>query len=254
MSIKVIYRISDGGQTDPQGNKQQKGRPHYFNKRKLLVDCINEFGIENFLIVADNTTDETFSFIKELFTLRGLNADSLIFNTNFKSGALSFLYAVELAISTYKNTEQIVYLVEDDYVHKSGCNKVIEDAFNINVVNYVTAYDHPDKYINPQNGGNPYVQNNSEFTNVFLGKYSHYKRTNSTTMTFACKIKTLKEHFDIYHKYCHTGYPHDFEMFIELYKNKNICLVSSIPAYSTHCETAVLAPLIDWEINSLNNI
>ena len=85
MSIKVIYRISDGGQTDPQGNKQQKGRPHYFNKRKLLVDCINEFGIENFLIVADNTTDETFSFIKELFTLRGLNADSLIFNTNFKN-------------------------------------------------------------------------------------------------------------------------------------------------------------------------
>jgi hypothetical protein len=140
--------------------------------------------------------------------------------------------------------------VEDDYVHQRGCNKVIEDAFNINVVNYVTAYDHPDKYINPQNGGNPYVQNNSEFTNVFLGKYSHYKRTNSTTMTFACKIKTLKDHFDIYHKYCHTGYPHDFEMFIELYKNKNICLVSSIPAYSTHCETAVLAPLIDWKNNS----
>ena len=85
-----------------------------------------------------------------------------------------------------------------------------------------------------------------DFFDSFKGKpkYDHKVRV----------VHFKKEHFDIYHKYCHTGYPHDFEMFIELYKNKNICLVSSIPAYSTHCETAVLAPLIDWEINSLNNI
>jgi hypothetical protein len=240
-NIQVIYRISDGGQNDPSGNKQMKGRPVYFNKRKLLESCINIFGISNMFIVADNVTDDTMNYLNTL-----INDTTRIFNTNFKSGALSFLYAVELAIKSFSD-DQIVYLVEDDYIHRKNCNLVIADAFNNPSINYVTAYDHPDKYIDPQYGGNPYIQNRGEISKVFVGKYAHYKVTNSTTMTFACKVNTLKAHYDIYNKYCHTGYPHDFEMFIDLYKNKNICLVSSIPAYSTHCETDVLSPLINWE-------
>jgi hypothetical protein len=35
-------------------------------------------------------------------------------------------------------------------------------------------------------------------------------------MTFACKVKTLKEDIDLYIKYCSNIYPHDFELFIEL--------------------------------------
>ena len=241
MTIRVIYRISDGGQTDPNGNKQNKGRPDYFNKRKLLESCIGIFGISNMYIVADNVTDDTLNYLTTL-----MNDTTRIFKTEFKSGALSFLYAVELAIRTF-NDNEIVYLVEDDYIHRKNCDLVIEDAFNNPEINYVTAYDHPDKYINPSNGGNPYVQNGAEMSKVFVGTYAHYKITNSTTMTFACRVNTLKLHYEIFQKHCHTGYPHDFEMFIDLYKNNNICLVSSIPAFSTHCESAVMSPLINWE-------
>jgi len=240
MTIKVIYRFSDGGQNDPSGNMQYKGRPSFFDKRALFIKSLNEFGKNNMHVIADNVSDDSYTFLKNAV------GESCIQRTNLKSGALSFLHAVDIAINTFMDPEQIIYLCEDDYTHCPGCAQVLEDAFNVDGVDYATGYDHPDKYLHPSRGGNPYVHQNGEISKVCIGKISHWKTTNSTTMTFACKIKTLKEDYDIYHKYCHTGYPHDFEMFLDLCRNRNRVLVSSIPAQSTHCETAVLAPLIDW--------
>jgi hypothetical protein len=194
-------------------------------------------------VVADNVSEDSYMFLKNA------TGESNIIRTQLKSGALSFLRAVEIALSTFSDPNQIVYLCEDDYIHVNGCARVLQDAFNVDGVHYATGYDHPDKYIHPHHGGNPYVQHNGEICKVCVGKLSHWKTTNSTTMTFACKLQTLKEDYDLYHKYCHTGYPHDFEMFLDLCRNRNRVLVSSIPSVSTHCESAVLAPLIDWEMN-----
>jgi copper homeostasis protein CutC len=60
-------------------------------------------------------------------------------------------------------------------------------------MDYVTLYDHPDKYLNPIEGGNPYCEGRSEFTRVYFGSNSEFKLNNSSTMTFAAKVKTLKD-------------------------------------------------------------
>jgi hypothetical protein len=70
--------------------------------------------------------------------------------------------------------------------------------------------------------------------------------TNSTTMTFAAKVKTLKEDEEILRKYTSGSYPRDFEMFLEL-RDKSRSLITPIPGYATHGETAWLSPLTDWK-------
>jgi hypothetical protein len=73
-------------------------------------------------------------------------------------------------------------------------------------------------------------------------------------MTFASKVKTLREDEKIIRKWTSETHPHDFQMFIELKQNFRR-LASPIPGYSTHCETKWLTPLKNWyeEISSTYN-
>jgi len=239
MDLICIYRFSDGGQSAPDGKKQNKQRPEYFNKRKFFINFINEFGTKNLIIIADNVTADSITFLSKY-----ISNDNII-QTDLKSGALSFLKSVNTIIDKYKtySDNTPVYLVEDDYIHRSNSKKVLLEGLKIS--DYVTLYDHPDKYLLPQNGGNPYVINGGERSIVYLTETVHWKLTNSTTMTFATKLGILKQDLPIYNKFCDTGYPYDFQMFLQLLNNGRK-LISSLPAYSTHCESGVIAPLYDW--------
>ena len=86
----------------------------------------------------------------------------------------------------------------------------------------------------------------AEDTRVYLGEYCHFKLTNSTTMTFAAKVKTLKEDEDVLRKWTKDTHPYDFQMFMEL-KQRGRRLASSIPGFATHGETKFLSPLINWK-------
>ena len=110
---------------------------------------------------------------------------------------------------------------------------------------FVSLYDHPDKYLSPDNGGNPFCKGGAEDTRVYLTESCHWKVTNSTTMTFAAEIKTLKENEEILRKHTSGTHPNDFQMFLELRKNYKL-LITPIPGYATHGETAWLSPLTDW--------
>ena len=65
-------------------------------------------------------------------------------------------------------------------------------------------------------------------------------------MTFAAKVRTLKEDEKILREWTSETHPHDFQMFFDL-RNKGRQLISSIPGYATHGETKWLTPLTNWE-------
>ena len=111
---------------------------------------------------------------------------------------------------------------------------------------FVALYDHPDKYLDPSQGGNPYCEGGGEDTRVYLTDSCHWKITNSTTMTFAEKVYTLKRVEPILRKHTEGTHPNDFQMFLDLRANNEL-LITPIPGYSTHGETAWLSPLYDWE-------
>ena len=167
------------------------------------------------------------------------------------NNAGSFNYVLDKALEL--DNKEIVYLLEDDYLHKPNSKQIITDGIELGF-DYVTLYDHPDKYMNPIDGGNPFCSGMSEETRVYLGDNCHWKLTNSTTMTFASKVKTLREDEKIIRKWTSEKHPNDFQMFIELKQNFRR-LASPIPGYSTHCESRWLTPLKNWneEVSNIYN-
>lgn len=134
---------------------------------------------------------------------------------------------------------QPFYMVEDDYLHLPGSRAVLLEGLKLG--DYVTLYDHPDKYMT--GGPNPHVQDGAEVSRVYLSKSCHWKQTNSTTMTWATRVETLKQDKDVWWKFSEGTCADDFKAFMSLDR----LTISSIPGWSTHGEKMWLAPLTRWK-------
>lgn len=223
--MKIIYRISDTGYS--------KVKPEYINNENCLKNFVYVFGNQNIEVIADNCSKETLQMITKYVHPNKITSVSV------GHGAGTFNLALNKALEY--DDETIVYFVENDYLHKPGSDKILIEGLQIGY-NYASLYDHPDKYIN---GANPFVEDGGEVTRIMLTDSCHWKLTNSTTMTFASTVKTLREDESILREFTKGSYPRDFEMFLAL-REKQKGLITPIPGYSTHGETAWLSPLIDW--------
>ena len=225
--MKIIYRISDSG--------YNKVKPEYINNELCLKNFCNVFfnHIYDILVIADNCSDDTVTMIKKY--IDPVN----IIKVSVGHGAGTFNLALDMALGY--DDETIVYFVENDYLHVQNSPRIIVEGLQLGY-SYVSLYDHPDKYMN---GANPFVEDGGEVTRVMLTKSCHWKLTNSTTMTFAATVGTLREDESILREFTKGTYPKDFEMFLSLRENQK-GLITPIPGYSTHGETAWLSPLTDW--------
>lgn len=225
--MKIIYRISDAG--------YNKVKPSYIDNEKCLRNAVEIFKDAEWTIIADNCSPETLTMVEDI-------TDCNIEIVSVGHGAGTFNLALDRALE-YKDDE-IVYFIENDYLHKPGSYKALKEGLDLGAA-FASLYDHPDKYLDPKKGGNPYCEGGAEDTRVYLTDSCHWKITNSTTMTFAAKVSTLKRTEEVLRKHTSTTHPNDFHMFLDL-RQKGELLITSIPGYSTHGETAWLAPLTDW--------
>ena len=226
--MKVIYRISDAG--------YKKEKPDYINNGNCLKNDVRVFNGVDWSIIADNISPETNDMIQKY------KSRDYIYYASIGHGAGTFNLALDEALQS--PDDEIIYFIENDYLHKPGSQQILEEGFELGA-SFVSLYDHPDKYLSPSKGGNPYCDGGAEDTRVYLTKSTHWKITNSTTMTFAAKVSTLKRVEHILRKYTQGSYPDDFKMFLEL-REHNELLITPIPGYSTHGESAWLSPLTDW--------
>ena len=226
--MKIIYRISDDG--------YNKVKPAYINNEACLLNALDTFSTEkhDWLVIADNVSEAT----KQMLERYVLN----IKHVSVGHGAGTFNLALDEALQS--PDEEIMYFLENDYLHKPNSDKIIQEGLQLGA-SFVSLYDHPDKYLPPSQGGNPYCEGGAEDTRVYLTESTHWKITNSTTMTFAATVSTLKKAEETLRKYTQGTYPEDFKMFLDL-REQGKLLISSIPGYSTHGETAWLSPLTDW--------
>lgn len=227
--MRIIYRISDSG--------YNKIKPDYINNEACLLNALDMFSTEQheWLVIADNVSEETKNMIEKY-----------VLNVEYVSvghGAGTFNLALNEALKY--GEDEIIYFLENDYLHKPNSPKIIEEGLSLGA-SFVSLYDHPDKYLSPERGGNPYCEGGAESTRVYLTESTHWKITNSTTMTFAAKVSALKENEEILRHHTSGTHPNDFQMFMELRANNKL-LVTPIPGYATHGETAWLSPLTDWK-------
>jgi len=228
--MKIIYRISDSGYS--------KVKPAYITNESCLKNAIETFPWEehDWSIIADNISKETNDMIQKYIPRNYIEYVSV------GHGAGTFNLALDEALQ--EPDWQVIYFLENDYLHKPNSDKVILEGLELGA-SFVSLYDHPDKYLPPAKGGNPYCEGGAEDTRVYLTESTHWKLTNSTTMTFAATVETLLRTKETLRKYTQGSYPEDFKMFLDL-REQGELLISSIPGYSTHGETAWLTPLTNW--------
>lgn len=235
--IKIIYRTSN--------SEKPEVRPKYYNKVSCfqsLIKAIEEYpGSINLLTVYDGELEN-----KELIQL-AKNSGSFK-NIMFKKNSESFRYAYECALN-YKS-DTIVYFVEDDYFHLSDAIKELKNAFNKIGPDYLTLYDHPVRYAEDYKFGLDLPTNQQIY---FAGNH-HWRYQESTCMTFAAKVKTLKEDKGIFWRYTQNDTPEDRELFKRLqgligYEkgSPKRALIGPMPSLATHLHLPWLAPGVNWE-------
>lgn len=242
--LHVIYRLSDNG--------YPKEKFSFATKKYCIQKFFGAFCISpdyppyclHFLVDNTNLKEETYEYAMYEVNRHGMGFECIRYNGG--SSAASWRYGADfaLAIPGLADTDYIYHL-EDDYIHRRDSLNVLMEG--LERADYVSLYDHADKYIPASKGGNLQIDNNGgENTRVILTKSAHWKMTNSTTLTFAVQVSTFKEDKPLWDKWTAETYPHDFDAFLEL-RAKGRSLITPIPGWSTHCEPRWAAPLIDWE-------
>lgn len=256
-NLKVIYRISDKG--NPKAKLPNGG------KDECLLNAIESFGRENIYVIADNCNQETVAKLKAW----GLAVE---LTSNGNTG--TFKYIINEVLEKY-NDDEYVYLLEDDYLHLPGAKEILLEGLQI--ADYVSLYDHPDMYtLHEEGGANPFYHRGGGKCQVYLTAHSHWRTTVSTTMTFAARVKTLKEDREIWNTINIGNIPKDFYSFVVLTKQRDADdftymqqqqqstlielmrynmgaahpdrkLISALPAKATHTEIGLVAPLFPQE-------
>lgn len=234
--MQILYRISN--------NSYQKERIQSATKEACL-DTFIKFVVgksDQISIICDNV-EPTLQEIIDKFAAPNVS----IIRKNLGSNGKSFSFQLELAAGF--DSEEIVLLQEDDYLYKpanwpygfeTSYTQLIGEA--LSYADYVSFYDHPDKYLPPNLGGNPLISSNGiEKTEVFCTKNSHWKFTNSTTCTFASKAQTISKDLKVWRAFIINNHPHDFQAFLAL-GLKGRKLATSIPGRATHTDSNWISP------------
>ena len=241
--MHVLYRISS--------NSYQKERLSFATKEY----CLSNF-VDNVLTYSDKMTiiaDCVNNELKE--TIDSYKASNIeILHKELGSNGSSFLFQIDFAASL--SSGEIVLFQEDDYLYKSACwpydsrityHELTKEALRF--AEYVSFYDHPDKYLSPKFGGNKFITDRGvENTGIFRTKNSHWKFTNSTTCTFATISDVIRQDQKIWKTFCSGKHPHDFQSFLAL-GLRGRKLATSLPGRSTHTEKPWLSPFFQQALD-----
>ena len=223
--IKVFLRHWNGAVS-----RKQNVRPDWFSYEKCYRS-IKDADVDLYILLDGTKDQHHFQF----------DAEDNVIEFTGGSDAQSLLFCLEFIEKQKLDSEDIVYIVEDDYLHLKGWDQILQEAFSTFNVDYVTLYDHPDKYFLPMY--------NDLQSKLLHSNSVHWRTTPSTCNTYSGKWRTFQKHWGTHIKYClpestHDGYDHT--KFLDLW-NQGSNLISPIPGYSTHCELSFLTPTVNWK-------
>lgn len=228
--MRIYYRISN--------NSTRRDRLKGATKENCLASFLSEFRRPGNVItlLPDNLTDPALlAFLSSL----GLKQEP----DERLGDALALRRALFLACREAA-ADEFVYFCEDDYAYLDGSNRILREGIEIS--DYATLYDHPDKYVDADKGGNPQVFGGGEKTTVLATASSHWKQTNSTTATFCVRARTLKADLPVWINHTAWEKVADYACFCDLVRMGRR-LVSPLPGLATHCDLAGLSPFTDWD-------
>ena len=211
----------------------------------------------NFKIIDHNSTEENLKKIDDVF--KKFNTDYKIINldvSKFKdqidktnqrgetvtSNQMSNMANIHQSLLEAKKSEDLIYFVEDDYLHKR--NSIKEMIFT---------YERISSQINSEiiicPADYPYLYAKTEATLNFLGHKSHWRKVGETLCTFLTSKQIIEKYWDKYVSMCQREHAPFEKPMHEIYE-KELC-ISPIPSLAVHFTNINsifgLSPNIDWK-------
>lgn len=237
MKIKIFVRHCNFS-----SNSLGKSRDTWFSRKRIwenLKNTVDENCEITVMFDGEPNEDHFLYYDKEGY--------EMVCNVGGDDGR-SFLNVLNYIQTLKFKDDDIIYLLEDDYIHKPGWPAILREGFEYVGVDYITLYDHNDKYFLPMYNG--------LMSKILVTPSTHWRTVPNTTNTYACLSSTLFSDIDIHLRYCdlEKGYTRDFDKFGHLTQIGKT-LINPIPGYSGHCEVEYNSPLVDWEtiINITSN-
>ena len=188
------------------------------NNLRNLSKIINDFTPENLNFEILNLKFEEFSNLIE-----NINEEKKEVTNNQKSNMSNIHQSI---ILSKEKCEDLIYFVEDDYLHK--LNAVSEILF---------AYEKFSSLINNEliicPTDYPYLYTGANDTKVFMGENRHWRKIDQTLCSFVMSKKIINNYFEELISMCKfEHYPFEAPLH-EIYKDE-IC-ISPIPSLAVHC-------------------
>jgi len=228
MKIHIFYSHYDITGTD------NKNRPQWFDYEKCFINLLNTIKDKNNIklnVVMDGKIENNWiKKYKEFYNLY-----------EFEGGNIEIITkTIYKIIKEYKcDNNDLIYILENDYLHINGWDeKLIELYKTFNGLNYISLYDHNDKY---------FLSQYEDLTSKIITTNSHHWRTTpSTCGSYIVPKYIFDDDFEI-----QTTIIGDHNKHLYLNQHKERFILTPIPGLNTHCMEELMSPTINWEI--INN-
>ena len=204
----------------------------------------NEINIK-LSIIDDNSSDEfiqnmkklllKFDIDNEIISLQNNEITQDIKDSNFASIKKCFMLAKE-------NSKDLIYFVEDDYIHDEIC-----------ILEMIGAYERIATQLNKEillcPTDYPYLYANCDPTYIFLGNKKHWRKTEQSLGTFLISKTNLNIYWENLLQFA-SGKNNPAELALHKIYEKEPCF-SPIPSLAIHCANINsiygISPNINWQ-------
>ncbi len=202
------------------------------SKKEDLDKIYNKFKKTNFEFEILNLDLDKFEKIKTL------NKNNPAIEQNMKSTMASIRASFDLA---KQKSEDLVYFVEDDYIHKKEC--IFE---MISTYEKISSEQNKELFICPVDY--PYLYKKFENSQILIGNKYHWRSVNETLLTFLTSKSLIEKYWNELVLMSENEHV-PFEIPLHRVYEKEIC-ISPIPSLGIHCTNINsifgLSPNIDW--------
>lgn len=216
--------------------KGYKYRPFWFDYElcfKNFLSTIKDKNVDFHLVMDGKVDNNWIGKYKQHYILHEIEGGSM------EKAAIT-MYNIVKSMGNKIADNDLIYFLENDYLHVNGWVDKVTDLFKtFNGLNYISLYDHNDKYT--------WMHLYEDLVSkIFTTSTHHWRTVPNTCGSYICTKKLFLEDYDV-----QTTVIGDANKWLHLEQTKGRFMLSALPGLSTHCMDTLLSPTIDWE--KINN-
>jgi hypothetical protein len=147
----------------------------------------------------------------------------------------SFLITLAMIQASQMPNHDLIYLLENDYMHQSGWVSKVFELYNSNIkFDMVSLYDHRDKYDSPMY--------DDLTAKIFYSPSHHWRTAPSTCASFILSRAALQQDMDVLGQGLN-----DYFFFSKLIGERGRTLLTPLPGLATHSMEGYLSPTVQWD-------